>query len=154
MTFSITIQLADNSEGVPSAALLKKWCKATLTQQKIKTAEVCIRVTGKKESAALNKTYRNKKGATNVLSFLAETPSAHVKNIKVPLLGDLVICATLVNSEAKEQGKTTKAHWAHLVVHGTLHLLGYDHIKNKEALKMEALEIKILDTLGFDNPYN
>jgi len=151
MTFSITIQLADDSEGIPSAALLKKWCKATLTQQKIKTAEVCIRITGKKESAHLNKTYRNKKGATNILSFPCDVVSVHNKSA---LLGDLVICAPLVTPEATQQGKTTKAHWAHLVVHGTLHLLGYDHIKNKDALKMEALEIKILDTLGFDNPYN
>jgi len=144
MSYSINIQLADDSESIPSAALLKKWCSATLTQQKIKKAEICIRVVNKKESAALNKTWRNKKGATNVLSF----------PIKSPMLGDLVICAPLVKEEAKEQVKTTKAHWAHMVVHGTLHLLGFDHIKNKDAIKMETLEIKILCQLGFDNPYN
>lgn len=144
MTHSIAIQIADNSDDLPSASLLKKWCKAVLTQQKIKTAEVCIRVVNKKESAALNKRYRGKQGATNVLSFPCESP----------LLGDLVICAPLVKQEAREQEKTCKAHWAHLVVHGTLHLLGFDHLKNKEALKMEKLEIKILCQLGFDNPYN
>lgn len=144
MTYSIGIQLATKGSHIPSAALLKKWCEATLTQQKIKTAEVCIRVVSTTESAALNKTYRGKKGATNVLSFPMEKP----------LLGDLVICAPLVKQQALEQGKATKAHWAHLVVHGTLHLLGKDHIKNKDALKMEALEIKILRQLGFDNPYN
>lgn len=145
MTYSIAIQIADNSDAIPSATLLKKWCVAALTQQKIKTAEICIRVTGKKESATLNKTYRNKTGATNVLSFPVDVP---------PLLGDLVICAPLVNEEASEQHKTAKAHWAHLVIHGTLHLLGYDHIKNREATEMEALEVKILHKLGFDNPYN
>ena len=145
MSYSIAIQVADDSDNIPSAALLKKWCVAALAQQKIKTAEICIRVASKKESASLNKTYRNKKGATNVLSFPADIS---------PLLGDLVICAALVNEEAREQHKTAKAHWAHLVIHGTLHLLGYDHIKNKEATEMEALEVKILHKLGFDNPYN
>ncbi len=151
MTFSITIQLADDSDDIPSTALLKKWCKAALVQQKIKTAEVCIRIVGKKESAQLNKTYRHKQGATNILSFPSD--EASVRN-KSALLGDLVICASLLRKEAKEQHKTEKAHWAHLVVHGTLHLLGFDHIKNKDAIKMEALEIKILCQLGFDNPYN
>ena len=143
MTFSITIQLADDSESIPSAALLKKWCKAALTRQKIKQAEVCIRIVGKKEGAALNKKYRHKTGATNILSFPSEIT-----------LGDLVICAPLVKQEARAQEKTAKAHWAHLVVHGTLHLLGFDHIKKKDAAQMEALEIKILSQLGFDNPYN
>jgi len=143
MTHSIAIQIADNSDDIPSAALLKKWCKAALTQQKIQTAELCIRVVSKKESAALNKKYRHKTGATNVLSFTADMT-----------LGDLVICAALVKQEAREQQKTGKAHWAHLVVHGTLHLLGEDHIKKKDAIKMEALEIKILHALGFGNPYN
>lgn len=143
MSYSIQIQLADERNDIPSAALLKKWCKAALVQQKVKTADLCIRIVSKKESATLNKKYRHKAGATNVLSFPADMT-----------LGDLVICAPLVKQEARVQGKIAKAHWAHLVIHGTLHLLGHDHIKNKDARKMEALEIKILDTLGFDNPYN
>jgi probable rRNA maturation factor len=154
MTYSINIQIVDNNGELPSVALLKKWCTATLTQQKIKTAEICIRIVNKKESAALNKTYRNKKGATNVLSFPADITSALAKTIQSSWLGDLVICAPLVNEEAGEQKKIAKAHWAHLVVHGTLHLLGYDHLKKKDAIKMEAMEIKILYQLGFDNPYN
>ena len=143
MRFLIAIQFADSRDDIPSATLLKKWCKAALTQQKVKTAELCIRIVGKKESAALNKKYRRKTGATNVLSFPAEM-----------ILGDLVICAPLVTSEAVQQGKSTRAHWAHLVVHGTLHLLGHDHIQRNDARIMEAREIKILRTLGFDNPYN
>jgi len=144
MSIAIKIQVATNSADIPSAVLLKKWCNAVLVQQKIKTAAICIRIVNKKESGMLNKTWRGKDGATNVLSFPIESP----------LLGDLVICAPVVKQEAAQQGKSSKAHWAHMVVHGTLHLLDFDHIKNKDAIKMEALEIKILYQLGFDNPYN
>ena len=146
----IDIQKASKGQRSPSAALLKQWCAAALKQQKIKHAELCIRIVDEKESAALNKQYRLKKGATNVLSF----PSDTLPIPNPPLMGDLVVCSTVVHREAGEQHKTQKAHWAHMVVHGCLHLLGYDHQKNREAVEMEALEIKILKQLGFDNPYN
>jgi probable rRNA maturation factor len=149
-SLTINRQVASTQENLPSAALLKKWCAAALLEQKISCAEIGIRIVDRRESAALNKRYRNKSGATNVLSFAAQLP-ADVPSIE---LGDLVICAPLVMREAKAQDKTTQAHWAHMVVHGTLHLLGHDHIKKQDATRMETLEIKILQRLGFNNPYN
>jgi len=146
----INIQVASKREHLPSAALLKKWCAVVLQQQKISRAEVCIRIVDGRESAALNKRYRKKSGATNVLSFPTQLPT----DVQSTEIGDLVICAPVVEQEAATQGKTARAHWAHMVVHGTLHLLGHDHIKRQDASKMEAVEIKILGQLGFDNPYN
>lgn len=98
----------------------------------------------KKESALLNKTYRNKSGPTNVLSFVYDTN---------PVFGDIALCAPLITQQAKGQQKSINAHWAHLIVHGCLHLLGYDHIKKSDAIIMEKREIAILTQLGFNNPY-
>lgn len=112
-------------------------------------AEMTVRIVDVDESAQLNETYRHKSGPTNVLSF----PFESLPGIDLPLLGDLVICAPIVVREANEQNKTTKAHWAHMVVHGSLHLQGYDHIEPQQAEQMEALEIDILGRLGFSNPY-
>lgn len=120
--------------------------------------EVTVRLVDAEESARLNERYRHKPGPTNVLSFPFDAPS------DVPLdalrlaaggmpLGDLVICVPVVAREADEQGKAPMVHWAHMVVHGTLHLLGFDHISEKDAARMEALEIEILDALGYPNPY-
>lgn len=111
--------------------------------------EMTVRIVDEDESAQLNQTYRHKSGPTNVLSFPFKAPAG----VELPLLGDLVICAPLVEREANEQNKTTKAHWAHMVVHGSLHLQGYDHIEAQQAKQMEALEIDILGRLGFSNPY-
>ena len=112
-------------------------------------AEMTVRIVDENESAELNQTYRNKSGPTNVLSFPFENPTG----MELPLLGDLVICAPVVEREAKEQSKTTTAHWAHMVIHGSLHLQGYDHIESDQAEQMEVLEIDILARLGFSNPY-
>jgi probable rRNA maturation factor len=149
-SLSINVQVATTRKHLPPAALLKKWCTVVLQQQKVPCAEVCIRIVDGRESAALNKRYRNKSGATNVLSFPAQLPT----DVQSTGIGDLVICAPVVERESAAQGKTARAHWAHMVVHGTLHLLGHDHTKRQDASKMEAVEIKILGQLGFDNPYN
>ena len=159
---SVHIQMATIHSIVPSAALLKRWCRAALQQQKVKAASICIRLVDSRESALLNKRYRSKSGATNVLSFPADVPKALRSSVLqqdfqqalLQELGDLVICAPVVAREARAQCKTIQAHWAHMVVHGSLHLLGYDHIKKQDAVKMEALEVKILAQLGYDNPYN
>lgn len=111
--------------------------------------EVLIRIVDADEGAALNERYRGKRGPTNVLSFPFAVPSG----IPNRLLGDLVICAPVVEREACEQGKSAEAHWAHMVVHGMLHLQGYDHVEEREAEIMEAREVEILSRLGVENPY-
>ena len=114
-------------------------------------AEVCIRVVDSDESRQLNHSYRDKDKPTNVLSFPFTVPD----NIPIDstLLGDLIICAPLVAEEAMQQGKESIAHWAHLVIHGILHLLGYDHIEDNDAKIMETIEIELLEQLGYPNPY-
>jgi probable rRNA maturation factor len=112
-------------------------------------AAVCLRVVGGAESRRLDRDYRGKDKPTNVLSF----PSSPEERVATGILGDLVICAPVVAREAREQGKTLRAHWAHMVVHGTLHLLDYDHESARDARRMEALEVEILRGLGFHDPY-
>jgi probable rRNA maturation factor len=111
--------------------------------------EVTVRICDSAESQQLNRDYRGKDKPTNVLSFVFEAPT----HIDSPFLGDLVICAALVEREAKEQNKAILDHWAHLCIHGLLHLLGYDHIEEEEALEMENLETHVLAQLGIDDPY-
>ncbi len=135
---------------IPGAASLKRWANAAL-QHKIPAAEITIRVVNTREMTKLNSTYRKKTGPTNVLAFPFEMPDMLEDNRVI--LGDIVICSAVVNKEAKEQKKDPKAHWAHMVIHGTLHLLGYDHVKLKDAKVMEAEEIRILQTLKIANPY-
>lgn len=147
--YRLNLQLAVKNAHIPSRYYFQQWIKAVLNQQKIKKAEITVRVVSQRESAYLNATYRHKTGPTNVLSFPFEAPPG----MQTTLLGDLVICAPVVSKEAKEQKKLPLAHWAHMVVHGVLHLLGYDHIKNAEAEVMERIEIKLLQELGFNNPY-
>lgn len=120
---------------------------------RIREADLAVRVVDEKEGCSLNHHYRGKDYATNVLSFPAEMPEGLPKGVKMPLLGDLVICAPVVAREAAEQGKSLSAHYAHLTVHGTLHLLGWDHEDDKEADAMEQLEREILAELGIDDPY-
>ena len=136
------------SNGLPNAQQFEHWVLAAL-EGKLSEAELVIRIVEATESAELNGTYRNKSVPTNVLSFPFEAPP----EVELPLLGDLVICAEVVAQEAEEQGKALHAHWAHMVIHGVLHLLGYDHIENDEAEEMEKLEIELLASLGYNNPY-
>lgn len=111
--------------------------------------EVSIRLLDGDEMRQLNHRYRDRDYATNVLSFPAEFP----EELDLPLIGDIAICAPVVNDEAREQGKSTAAHWDHMLVHGVLHLLGYDHENDDEAAVMEALETRVLATLGWPDPY-
>ncbi|WP_426801239.1 rRNA maturation RNase YbeY [Xanthomonas campestris] len=138
--------------GLPSSVSFRKWVAAAL-KGRIREADLAVRVVDEKEGCSLNHHYRGKDYATNVLSFPAEMPQGLPKGAKMPLLGDLVICAPVVAREAAEQGKSLSAHYAHLTVHGTLHLLGWDHEDDKEADAMEQLEREILAELGIDDPY-
>jgi probable rRNA maturation factor len=135
-------------KGVPAPASFKRWAEAAC-QGRIKRADIAIRVVDEKEGRALNKHYRGKDYATNVLSFPAELP----EGVTLPILGDLVICAPVVAREAVDQGKALSAHYAHLTIHGVLHLLGLDHDNDTEALVMEAIEREILADMGHPDPY-
>jgi probable rRNA maturation factor len=146
----VTVQNAAPRARVPEPAQLRKWVRSALA--KSVRGELTVRIVGEDESAALNSRYRGKKGPTNVLSFKAE-PAPGAAEEPLPF-GDVVICAGVVAREAREQGKPLEAHWAHMVVHGTLHLQGYDHEKPRDAAAMEARERALLATLGFPDPYS
>ncbi|MDX3773661.1 rRNA maturation RNase YbeY [Chromatiaceae bacterium AAb-1] len=148
MTISLDLQLASDAAGLPAAAQFQQWLQAAILPFQ-DDAEVTIRIVDENESRQLNHQYRGKDKPTNVLSFPFQNPPG----VELSLLGDLVICAPVVRQEAAEQHKTTEAHWAHMVVHGCLHLLGFDHINDADAEQMEAEEIQILQQLGFNNPY-
>ncbi|HXD36791.1 MAG TPA: rRNA maturation RNase YbeY [Rhodanobacter sp.] len=136
--------------GLPAPASFRRWVEAALRGAKRRRpAELSIRVVDAGEGRALNRDYRGKDYATNVLSFPVELPPG----VALPLIGDLAICAPVVLREAAEQGKRPGDHWAHLTIHGVLHLLGYDHIEDAEAEAMEALETRILAGLGIADPY-
>jgi len=151
MTPQITAQKSTPGLATPSLKELRYWGAYTLQQQRITRGELCLQIVDTADSRRLNRRYRHKNRSTNVLAFpagLSRVPGAPI------LLGDLVLCADVINREAVEQGKSRRAHWCHMIVHGTLHLLGFDHLRKTDAQKMEAREIKILQKLGFDNPYN
>ena len=148
MSIELDVQRAVELTGIPADEDLLHWVGAALRGQH-EEAELTVRIVDEIESAALNTQYRHKQGATNVLSFPFECPPG----VELNLLGDLVICAPVVAREASEQGKQLQDHWAHMVVHGTLHLLGFDHIDEVDAGEMEALEIDILERMGICNPY-
>ena len=148
----VVINYAVPRAGVPSAVSFRKWVAAAL-DSRIREADLAIRIVGTKEGRALNHHYRGKDYATNVLSFPAELPEGLPEGVKMPLLGDLVICAPVVAREAKEQKKPLAAHYAHLTVHGVLHLLGWDHEDEKEPVCMEQLEREILAGMGIEDPY-
>jgi len=151
LVVDVQYALDDASEDdgeLPSSEDFRRWAAAALADR-CPTGEMTLRVVGLEEGAALNRTYRRRNGPTNVLSFPVETPA----EMDPPLLGDIVICASVVRREAEEQHKTLQAHWAHMTVHGTLHLLGYDHQESEEAEIMEHLERDILAGLGYPDPY-
>jgi probable rRNA maturation factor len=148
MSIILDLQLASTADNLPSEAQIQLWLNAAVSPFQ-PVAEVTVRIVDETESQQLNFDYREKDKPTNVLSFPFQCPPG----IELPLLGDLVICAGVVAQEAKEQNKSLDAHWAHMVVHGSLHLLGFDHINDDDALEMEAEEIQILAELGFADPY-
>lgn len=148
----IAVGYATTRKGVPAAASFRRWAAAAL-DGRIREADLAIRIVGEDEGRALNRHYRGKDYATNVLSFPAELPEGLPEGVRLPLLGDLVICAPVVSREAHDQGKAPNAHYAHLTVHGVLHLLGWDHENTPEAEAMEQLEREILAELGVADPY-
>ncbi len=149
MNYQIDIESNSGSQRVPPTGALEGWITAALQSQHLEEAEVSLYIVDEKESQELNAQYRGKDKPTNVLSFPADIP----EEVGIPLLGDLVVCAPVVEREAEEQGKSLEAHWAHMLVHGSLHLLGFDHIHDDEAEIMESLETKIVTGLGFPAPY-
>lgn len=152
MTIQVDIDVASSSVRLPSTGQMEQWISAALVDAPDfdhSNAEVSVYIVDEDESQELNLRFRQKDKPTNVLSFPADIPP----ELDIPLLGDLVVCAPVVEREAEEQTKTLDAHWAHMLVHGTLHLLGYDHINDADAEEMEQLETQILQRLGFPAPY-
>lgn len=153
MDLFVDLQLATEShQSLPPLAMIEKWIKAAVimgSESLHEELELTVRIVDTEESQQLNKQYRQKDKPTNVLSFPFQNPPG----ITLPLLGDLVICKEVVENEAIEQNKNLTAHWAHMLIHGTLHLLGYDHIIEQEAIDMEAMETALLMKLGFADPY-
>ena len=149
MQLDLDIQNASASPRIPPEDAFARWAGSALEGRR-ERAELTIRLVDEEEGAGLNRRYRGRPGATNVLSFPFEPPPG-VEGLD--LIGDLVICASVVEREAAEQGKAPTAHWAHMVVHGVLHLIGYDHVDEEQAAEMEDLETLILGGLGFPPPY-
>lgn len=144
---SVSEYLDAEEEDIPDAAMVQQWAeKACLRDDQVVTS---VQIVSRDEMCELNNTWRGKDRPTNVLSFPMQSPD----EIDLKILGDLALCADVINTEARQQHKPAQAHWAHMVVHGMLHLQGYDHIDEQQADEMEELEIRILDQLGFDNPY-
>jgi len=145
----LDLQNASTAADLPAEAAFRRWCELALRQRSA-DSELTIRLVDEAEGRELNRTWRHKDYATNVLSFPADIPDGL---LDIPLLGDLVICVPVVEREAAQQGKALDAHWAHLVIHGCLHLLGFDHLEDAEAEEMEALERELLAELGHPDPY-
>jgi probable rRNA maturation factor len=148
VSLELELQIATQQDSVPSKESFVSWSKAALRDER-EQAEIVIRLVGEDEVQGLNREYRGKNRPTNVLSFPSNLPEI----VNSDLLGDLVICVPVVIREAQEQGKTPEAHWAHMVVHGVLHLIGYDHQNEDEAQTMERLEGEVMASLGFQDPY-
>lgn len=149
MSYYVDRQCQIEDINLPDEAELTRWASLAIADFR-DTAELSIRIVDEAESQQLNNDYRGKDKPTNVLSFPFEVP----EGIELDLLGDLVICAPVVSREADEQNKPVMHHWAHMVIHGCLHLLGFDHINDADAEEMEALEVKLLSQLDISNPYD
>ena len=149
MVIKVDLNIASKSQYIPDAWYFTHWIESVLNATSHFADEISVCIVDAKESAFLNNKWRGKKGATNVLSF----PINADNQLPITLLGDLVICAPIVIQEAHAQQKKIEAHWAHMVIHGTLHLLGYDHVYEKEANEMEHIEICLLAKLGYEHPY-
>ncbi len=145
----LDLQIATERDDYPSQQQFQRWVDTVLTDPS-RDDEIVIRLVDEAESAELNRQYRHKQCPTNILSFPFEGPEGY----ETDLLGDLVICVPLIAKEAEEQHKLSEHHWAHITIHGVLHLLGYDHIEENEAEEMETLEIKLLNMLNIENPYH
>ena len=139
----------DEPSCLPSEKVIKGWFQRCLRELKAQPTEVCLRIVNEQEISELNAQYRGKTGATNVLSF----PNDAIDEGGRILLGDIVLCSDVVAAEAKDQSKSIEAHFAHLLVHGVLHLQGHDHSEDDQALVMETIEIKLMKCLGFSDPY-
>ncbi len=149
MTIEVDVQYAiKEMSDLPDEKQFRYWAETALENLK-KNAELTIRIVDEAEGTLLNEQWRKSKGPTNVLSFRNEG----ISGIAPDLLGDIVICAPVIAREAKEQNKSSHSHWAHMVIHGVLHLTGFDHIDPEEADRMENLEINILEKLNYKNPY-
>ena len=146
----VDLQLACEAPDLPTEADLTCWLQTVIDAHEDTGHEVTVRIVTPQESQQLNHQYRGKEKPTNVLSFPFESPP----ELALPLLGDLIVCADVVAKEAEEQGKPLQHHWAHMIIHGGLHLLGYDHIEDEDAEEMESLEIELLAGLGIKDPYH
>ncbi len=144
---TVHVQIASHAGDIPDARYIRRWARAALRGQRHRS-EVTVRVVGEHEAKQLNARWRKRQQATNVLSF-----PATITALTTGALGDIAVCAPVVKREARAQGKPLAAHWAHLVIHGVLHLLGHDHKGRQDAALMEAKEILILAGLGFPDPY-
>ena len=149
----VVLQSASNVDEVPDVDAFERWIGAAVSAVRPGPAQVSVRLVDESESAGLNQRYRQRQGPTNVLSFPFEIPPGAQDAGLEAMLGDLVICAPVVIREADAQGKPVGAHWAHMAVHGTLHLLGHDHIEPEQAREMETLETKVLAAMGYADPY-
>lgn len=145
-TLHLSVQYAVQPNTIPTRAQFRRWVKAALSRD----AEITLRIVDEEEGRALNRDYRGKDYATNVLTFVYDD---EFSGTTLPLAGDIVLCAPVVAREAMEQEKPVEAHYAHLTVHGVLHLQGYDHESDEEAQQMEALETRIVTRLGYADPY-
>ncbi len=148
MSVEVDVQYAVMADGLPSVSDIETWIGAVVRGRR-ENVQLTVRIVDEEEGTELNKRWRQARGPTNVLSF----PSEGLEAIAPDLLGDVVICAPVVESEAREQGKSLTAHWTHMVIHGTLHLLGFDHVDEDHAREMELLEAQILKELGYSDPY-
>lgn len=153
MDISVDIQVASEGDDPPEPDSIRRWLRAVLDRElparDPREIELSVRLVDREESQALNRRYRQKDYPTNVLSFPSELPA----DLPFLHLGDIVVCAPVIGEEARAQGKAPFAHWAHMFVHGALHLLGYDHVEDADAQVMEAKEVSILAQLGIADPY-